>query len=90
MPNNIDYPLKGKKILFFAPAFFNYEEIIKDKMVEMGATAYLYDERSVKSAFFRHFSACAISDTLTANRVFLLTLFFWHIFLFRKHLLMIY
>ena len=53
MPNNIDYPLKGKKILFFAPAFFNYEEIIKDKMVEMGATAYLYDERSVKSAFFR-------------------------------------
>lgn len=45
--------LQGKKILFFAPAFFNYENIIKDKMVEMGATAYLYDERTVKSAFFR-------------------------------------
>lgn len=45
--------LKGKKILFFAPAFFNYERVIKDKMIEMGATAYLYDERSVKSAFLR-------------------------------------
>lgn len=53
MPNNTDHPLLGKKILFFAPAFFNYEKVIKDKMVEMGATVYLYDERSVKSALFR-------------------------------------
>ncbi len=53
MPINTDNPLHGKKILFFAPAFFNYEIVIKDKMVEMGATAYLYDERTVKSAFFR-------------------------------------
>lgn len=45
--------LQGKKILFLAPAFFNYEGVIRDKMVEMGATAYLYDERSVKSAFLR-------------------------------------
>lgn len=53
MPINTDHPLQGKKVLFFAPAFFNYEKVIKDKMVEMGATAFLYDERTVKSAFFR-------------------------------------
>ena len=46
-------PLSGKKILFFAPAFFNYESVIRDKMEEMGATTYLYDERSVKGAFPR-------------------------------------
>lgn len=46
-------PLLGKKILFFAPAFFNYEKVIRDKMAEMGATVYLYDERSVKGAFLR-------------------------------------
>jgi len=45
--------LQGKKILFLAPAFFNYENVIKEKMVEMGATTYLYDERSVKSAIMR-------------------------------------
>ena len=45
--------LQGKKILFLAPAFFNYENVIKDKMVEMGATTYLYDERSVKSPLMR-------------------------------------
>lgn len=53
MPNNTDHPLQGKKILFFAPAFFNYEKVIRDKMAEMGATVYLYDERSVKGAFLR-------------------------------------
>ncbi len=46
-------PLVGKHILFFAPAFFNYEKVIRDKMEEMGATTYLYDERSVKGAFPR-------------------------------------
>lgn len=45
--------LKGKRILFFAPAFFNYESVIRDKMKEMGAEVHLYDERSVKSAFLR-------------------------------------
>ena len=45
--------LQGKKILFLAPAIFNYEKVIRDKMIEMGATTYLYDERSVKSAFLR-------------------------------------
>lgn len=50
---NKEKPLKGKKILFFAPAFFNYERVIRDRMEEMGATAYLYDERSVKGAFLR-------------------------------------
>ncbi len=52
MGENLE-PLLGKKILFFAPAFFNYEKVIRDKMAEMGATVYLYDERSVKGAFPR-------------------------------------
>lgn len=46
-------PLLGKKILFFAPAFFKYEKVIRDKMAEMGAAVYLYDERSVTGAFPR-------------------------------------
>lgn len=46
-------PLDGIKVLFFAPAFFNYEGVIRKRMEEMGAIAYLYDERSVKSAFMR-------------------------------------
>ncbi len=42
--------IKGKKILFFAPAFFNYEELIAKKMREMGACVDMYDVRSVTSA----------------------------------------
>ena len=45
--------IKGKKILFFAPAFFNYEKMIADKMREMGAEVDMYDVRSVSSAFHR-------------------------------------
>lgn len=45
--------LKGKKILFFAPAFFGYEYKIKKKMEEMGAEVDFYDERSVVSAIGR-------------------------------------
>lgn len=45
--------LQGKTILFLAPAFFNYEKVIRDKMIEMGAITHLYDERSVNSAFLR-------------------------------------
>lgn len=45
--------LKGKKILFFSPAFFNYESKIADKMREMGAYVDMYDVRSVKGAFER-------------------------------------
>ena len=45
--------LCGKRILFFSPAFFNYEYMIKDKLQEMGAKVDMYDVRSVKSAFSR-------------------------------------
>ena len=45
--------IKGKRILFFAPAFFNYEKMIADKMREMGAEVDMYDVRSVSSAFHR-------------------------------------
>ena len=42
--------INGKKILFFAPSFFNYERMIADKMREMGAEVDLYDVRSISSA----------------------------------------
>ncbi|MDK2810939.1 MAG: O-antigen biosynthesis protein WbqP [Clostridium butyricum] len=42
--------IEGKKILFFAPAFFGYENKIKSKMIEMGAIVDMYDVRSVTSA----------------------------------------
>ncbi len=45
--------LKGKSILFFSPAFFNYEVLIADKMREMGAHVDMYDVRSVTSALER-------------------------------------
>lgn len=47
-----DY-IKGKKILFFSPAFFNYENMIADKMREMGAEVDMYDVRSVTGAVDR-------------------------------------
>lgn len=57
--------LDGKKILFFSPAFFGYEEKIKKKMIKMGAKVDAYDVRSVAGSvarallkinpgFFRH------------------------------------
>ncbi|MBR2779896.1 MAG: capsular biosynthesis protein CpsH [Eubacteriaceae bacterium] len=42
--------INGKNILFFSPAFFNYETMIAEKMREMGATVDMYDVRSVTSA----------------------------------------
>ena len=45
--------LTGKKILFFSPAFFGYEDKIKNKMLELGAEVDSYDVRSVVSAFER-------------------------------------
>lgn len=40
----------GKKILLFSPAFFGYENKIKEKMEKMGANVDMYDVRSVTSA----------------------------------------
>ena len=45
--------ISGKKILFFSPAFFKYENMIADKMREMGAEVDMYDVRSVTKAFQR-------------------------------------
>lgn len=42
--------IEGKKILFFTPAFFEYEDKIVKKMKEMGATVDMYNVRSVTSA----------------------------------------
>ena len=41
------------KILFLAPAFFNYEQKIKAKMQRLGMDVAFYDERSVVTAFDR-------------------------------------
>lgn len=45
--------ISGKKILFFSPAFFNYENMIADKIREMEAIVDMYDVRSVTGAFQR-------------------------------------
>ncbi len=45
--------IRGKKILFFSPAFFSYEHMIADKMREMGAEVDMYDVRSVTRALDR-------------------------------------
>lgn len=45
--------LDKKKILFLSPFFFNYENVIKKKMEEMGAEVKFYNERSVTSALDR-------------------------------------
>lgn len=45
--------ISGKKILFFSPAFFNYECVIADKMREMGAIVDMYDSRCITSAVNR-------------------------------------
>lgn len=37
--------LKNKKILFFAPKYFNYENLIKHEMECQGAVVHMYDER---------------------------------------------
>lgn len=42
--------IEGKKILFFAPAFFGYEDKISKKMRELGAVVDMYDVRSVTTA----------------------------------------
>lgn len=51
----INQKLKGKKILFCSPAFFNYEKEIINKMRELGADVDYYDERSVNSSIDRAF-----------------------------------
>lgn len=42
--------LKNKNVLLLAPSFFSYERKIKESMEKMGATVYLYDERSISSS----------------------------------------
>ncbi len=37
--------LKEKKVLFFAPKFFGYENAIKEEIERQGAIVHLYDER---------------------------------------------
>lgn len=47
--------IRGKRILFFSPVFFDYENVITEKMKQMGADVDMYDVRSVKSATSRAF-----------------------------------
>lgn len=45
--------LKGKKVLLFAPHFFDYEKEIVQKLEEMGAEVTFYDERPGNSALVK-------------------------------------
>lgn len=47
----MEYSLKNKRILFFSPEFFGYENKISEKMKEMGAKVDLFDERSVSKSY---------------------------------------
>ena len=58
--------ISGKKILFFAPAFFGYEKKIAKKMEDMGAYVDMYDVRSVTSAKDR--ALLKISPKIFATR----------------------
>lgn len=58
--------ISGKRILFFSPAFFSYENAIAGKMREMGATVDMYDVRSVAGAFQR--AVLKVSPSLFRNR----------------------
>lgn len=58
--------ISGKRILFFSPAFFNYENMIADKMREMGAEVDMYDVRSVTSA--RDRALLKISPSIFRNK----------------------
>jgi hypothetical protein len=46
-----DKILIDKKILLFAPSFFNYEKQIKEKLEELGASVTFFDERPSNSTF---------------------------------------
>ncbi|MCD8162804.1 MAG: hypothetical protein LUE09_05040, partial [Synergistaceae bacterium] len=46
-------PISGKRVLFFAPVFFGYEQKIRNKFSELGADIDLFDERSVVKAYQR-------------------------------------
>lgn len=43
--------LIGKRILFFAPAFFGYEIKILEKMKQLGAEVDFFDERSINKSY---------------------------------------
>ena len=39
-------PLEGKKVLMFAPVFFDYQKKIKKTIEDLGAVVHFYDERN--------------------------------------------
>lgn len=47
----IENSLAQKKILFFCPAFFGYEQKMKDAMIELGAEVDFFDERSITKSY---------------------------------------
>ncbi|WP_022932591.1 hypothetical protein [Treponema bryantii] len=60
--------LEGKKVLFFAPKFFNYEISIKEEMEKQGAIVHLYDERNNPSSIEKVLLRKA--HFLMANRIY--------------------
>lgn len=47
--------LKGKSILFISPSFFGYEESIKNRLQELGASVDYFDERPANSFWIKAF-----------------------------------
>jgi len=45
--------IKNKKILLFAPRFFGYDSVIKEKLIGLGAHVDLYNERPSTNVFIK-------------------------------------
>lgn len=59
--------LKGKKILFFAPMFFDYEKEIIKKLTEFGAIVDYYDERPENDFLTK--ASLRINKEIIKNRI---------------------
>lgn len=63
--------LVGKKVLLFAPKFFNYETIIKTGIEDKGGIVHLYDERNNATTFRKIIiRKCKFLLTLSINKYY--------------------
>lgn len=59
--------LNNKRILFFSPRFFGFEEKIKEKLISMGASVDYYDDRPSNSFWGKAF--LRVSNTLMRKSI---------------------
>ena len=73
-------PVKDKKILLLCTRFFNYDQLVANKLKELGATVDLYDARAelstVEKAILKYSFFGALLLLLTVGIIFLAILAF--------------